>query len=235
MSFWDDDAGFDLDHHVVHVALPGQGRQARAADARSRLASTPLKPARPLWQFHLVDNYAGGSALVVRIHHCYADGIALVQVMLSMTDAAPNGPPAMPAPAPESARRAPARPATISTLLMQPFAGAMQTAMKIGATLVEKGVAIWQDPAKAVALAEQGGALTAEIARLALMQAGLADAVQGQARRSPSASRGPTRCRCPRSRRSARRSAPRSTTCCCPASPARCASTWSRRATRSTA
>ena len=41
--------------------------------------------------------------------------------------------------------------------------------MKIGSTLVEKGAGMWQDPAKAVELAEQGGALTAEIAKLALM------------------------------------------------------------------
>ena len=64
--------------------------------------ATPLPPARPLWQFHLVERYDGGSALVVRIHHCYADGIALVRVMLSMTDAARDGPPAMPFDAPRA-------------------------------------------------------------------------------------------------------------------------------------
>ena len=100
-----------------HVALPGP-RPASASCRRcvSRLASTPLDPARPLWQFHLVDNYAGGSALVARIHHCYADGIALVQVMLSMTDAAPHGPPAMPFAA-DARRRAPATATTRSALL----------------------------------------------------------------------------------------------------------------------
>jgi len=55
------------------------------------------------------------------------------------------------------------------TQLMQPVAGAMQLAKKVGATLIEKGVAIWHDPAKAVALAEQGNALTREIANLALI------------------------------------------------------------------
>ena len=87
---------------------PGRGGKRELQTLVSRLASTPLDPARPLWQFHLVDNYDGGSALVARIHHCYADGIALVQVMLSMTDAAPNGPPALPPP-PQARRRAPAR------------------------------------------------------------------------------------------------------------------------------
>jgi WS/DGAT/MGAT family acyltransferase len=45
----------------------------------------------------------------------------------------------------------------------------MKLVRKVGATLIEKGAAIWNDPAKAVALAEQGGALTAELAKLALM------------------------------------------------------------------
>ena len=64
----------------------------------------------PLWQFHLVDNYAGGSALIARIHHCYADGIALVRVLLSMTDAGPDGPPAMPS-------RRPRKPASARTAI----------------------------------------------------------------------------------------------------------------------
>ena len=166
MSFWHADRNFDLDHHVVHVALPGRGGKRELQTMISRLASTPLNPARPLWQFHLVDNYAGGSAIVARFHHCYADGIALVQVLLSMTDSAPDGPPALPPPPVRAAR---ARKGDPAALLLQPFAGAMQTALKIGATMIEKGVAIWQDPAKAVALAEQGGALTSELARLALM------------------------------------------------------------------
>ncbi len=166
MSFWHADRNFDLDHHVVHVALPGRAGKRELQTMISRLASTPLNPARPLWQFHLVDNYAGGSAIVARIHHCYADGIALVQVLLSMTDSAPNGPPALPPPPKRAVRAGKSDPAS---LLLQPFAGAMQTALKIGATMIEKGVAIWQDPAKAVALAGQGGALTSELARLALM------------------------------------------------------------------
>ena len=53
--------------------------------------------------------------------------------------------------------------------LIAPFADVLGSAKRIGATLVRKGVAIWNDPAQAVALAEQGSSLTGEIARLALM------------------------------------------------------------------
>ena len=166
MAMWETDRHFSVERHVVHTALPGKAGRRELQDLVSRLATTPLDPARPLWQFHLVDNYDGGSAVVCRMHHSYADGIALVRVMLSMTDAGPKGPPAMPfAPRP---RRSPDPDDALGQLLA-PFSGVVQTAMKLGGTLVEKGVELWTDPARAVALAGQGTALTAELAKLALM------------------------------------------------------------------
>ena len=49
--------------------------------------NTPFDFERPLWQMHLVENYGGtGCALIVRFHHCIADGIALIHVMMSMAD-----------------------------------------------------------------------------------------------------------------------------------------------------
>ena len=166
MSFWETDADFDLDYHVAHTALPGRAGRRELQALVSRLVSTPLDPARPRWQFHLVDNYDGGSAIVARIHHCYADGIALVRVMLSMTDATADGPPAMPFQARER-RRAKADD-TLSQLIA-PFSGVLASARRIGGMLVDTGAGIWHDPAKAVELADKGTALTAEIAKLALM------------------------------------------------------------------
>ncbi|HEX4883226.1 MAG TPA: wax ester/triacylglycerol synthase family O-acyltransferase [Casimicrobiaceae bacterium] len=166
-AYWENDPHFDLDRHVVHIALPGRAGKRELQALVSRLIATPLDPARPMWQFHLVERCNGGSALVARMHHCYADGIALVRVMLSMTDAKPDGPPAMPF-APRPRARAAAEHSVVSAL-MQPFSGVMKTALAVGATLVERGAGLWQDPAKAVELANQGGALTAEIAKLALM------------------------------------------------------------------
>jgi WS/DGAT/MGAT family acyltransferase len=43
-----------------------------------------------MWEFILVDGYLGGCALVSRFHHALADGIALSQVLLSLTDASPT-------------------------------------------------------------------------------------------------------------------------------------------------
>ncbi len=91
--WWVDDEHFDIDHHVKSVRLPPPGSDAQLKQLAGRLASEPLDPARPLWQFHLVHGYDGTSALIARIHHCIADGIALIGVTMSLTDQAPAGEP----------------------------------------------------------------------------------------------------------------------------------------------
>ena len=52
----------------------------------------PLDARYPLWDFRLVENYDGGSALVARIHHCIADGLALISVIQSMVDGGSDPP-----------------------------------------------------------------------------------------------------------------------------------------------
>ena len=86
-AYWQTDPDFDLAWHVCSADLPGKGGKDALQRYASQLASTPLDPSRPRWQFHVIERYGKGSALVTRMHHCYADGIALVQVLLSLTDA----------------------------------------------------------------------------------------------------------------------------------------------------
>jgi diacylglycerol O-acyltransferase / wax synthase len=167
-TFWESDASFDLAAHVQRATLPGRGAKRELETLASKLMSTPLDHRRPLWQFHLIERYGSGSAAIVRIHHCYADGIALIQVMLSMTDADREGKLAGPVPPPPRPRTH--DPDDPLAMLIEPVADTFKLALKAGSTLVDKGVAIWQEPTKAVALAEQGSALTAEIAKLVLMK-----------------------------------------------------------------
>jgi len=166
LSYWRVDRAFDLDAHVVATRLGGDAGDRELQALVSELMSTPLPRDHPMWQFSLVENYRGGSALIARIHHCYADGIALVRVMLSMTDASRDGAPAMPFEARGSGPRSPDDP---REALTGSLAGVLKSARRIGGVLAEKGAGIWSDPAQAVALANQGSALTAEIAKLALM------------------------------------------------------------------
>ncbi len=95
---WEEDEHFDLDHHLVRIGLPGRGGKHELQQLVAQLASQALDPGKPLWQFHLVENYDGGHALIVRIHHCIADGIALMGVLLGMTGTDPAVDAAAPAP-----------------------------------------------------------------------------------------------------------------------------------------
>ncbi len=86
---WVDDEHFDIGRHVVRESLePRSGQSARDAlqERAGELATTPFDPRHPLWQFHLIEHYDGGSAMLARVHHCIGDGIALISVVMSITD-----------------------------------------------------------------------------------------------------------------------------------------------------
>jgi diacylglycerol O-acyltransferase len=85
-AYWEDDPTYDIDAHLHRVALPGNGDKEELEKFAADMVSQPLDDAKPLWQFTLIENYCGGSALLARIHHCIADGIALVGVILRLTD-----------------------------------------------------------------------------------------------------------------------------------------------------
>jgi diacylglycerol O-acyltransferase / wax synthase len=107
---WVDDHHVDIHRHVVREKLPRTargGEQAALQDRVGQLAMEPLDRRRPLWKMHLIENYRDehgqpASALVVRIHHCIADGIALIAVTLSLVDGGTPPPARRPRAAAES-------------------------------------------------------------------------------------------------------------------------------------
>lgn len=83
--YWEECDRFDLDDHLVRRALPDKASPGDLKKLVGEFASTPLPAGKPLWQMQLIDNYRGSQALIVRIHHCIADGIALIGVLLALT------------------------------------------------------------------------------------------------------------------------------------------------------
>ncbi len=88
--YWQDDPNFDIDAHVHRIALPAPGNQIALQELVNDFMSMPLDHSKPLWQFHLVENYLDGCALICRLHHCIGDGIVLMRVLLSLTDDTPE-------------------------------------------------------------------------------------------------------------------------------------------------
>lgn len=83
---WTQDPDFDVTNHLLREKLGGAGDRVALAELVSGLLGQPLDMHRSPWQFHLIDGYGGGAALVARLHHCIADGIALSSVLLALTD-----------------------------------------------------------------------------------------------------------------------------------------------------
>ena len=159
-TYWENDADFDLDWHLRVCALPGAADKPELETLVGELASTPLDHSKPLWQFHLVENYRGGGVLVARIHHCYADGLALVQVLLSLTDTVADG-----GDHAELARTWLKRDGgSVWQRMLEPAQAGLGKAMKYGALAWDKAGQLATDPVAAADLAREGGEITRELA-----------------------------------------------------------------------
>lgn len=79
---WREHAEVDLEYHVRpwRVAAPGGRRELD--EAIGEIASTPLDRSRPLWEMYLVEGLANGRVAVVgKIHHALADGVASANLL----------------------------------------------------------------------------------------------------------------------------------------------------------
>lgn len=166
---WVADGQFDLDSHVQVVELPRPAGRAELEALAAELAGTPLDSRRPLWQVHLVRRYQGGSAWITRIHHCYADGIAMMRVLLSMTEARATAR-ASGARRAERARRR-ARPELLPLIdwlgqISPPAGDALQAALSEGSRLVGAGLKQVLHPRGAAILARHAGGMAGELARV---------------------------------------------------------------------
>ena len=176
-AFWVDDENFDIDAHVRRSLLPHPGGKRELEKFVAELASEPLNPSRPRWDYHLVDTADGDSALVVRIHHAIADGIALIGVLNSLTD---DGPQAVD----KSDKAEPHAPALTATrasepsaseegdlwrVLAEPITDLARASIRLGGNLWGQYQELRKDPGTIFDYASIAGGLANEVRKLALM------------------------------------------------------------------
>lgn len=152
-GYWEPDPDFDLDYHVRRLTLPHPGNQEVLQHLVSELMSVPLNPGRPLWQFHVVENYETGTAVIGRLHHCIADGMALMRVLLSLTDSTREVDP------PEERRR---RPRSRRGPLQRALKAAGKS-LSLTETVLHEGMETVRNPARVLEAARLG---TGSVARL---------------------------------------------------------------------
>jgi WS/DGAT/MGAT family acyltransferase len=88
---WVEDHEVDADAHVVRHVLPAGAGMAELEDLVGEVASTPLDRSRPLWEMHVVEGLPEGRvAVVTKMHHAMADGLAANALLANITDSGPN-------------------------------------------------------------------------------------------------------------------------------------------------
>ena len=163
--YWEDDPNFDLDAHVQPITLPEPADKRVLQELISLIMGRPLDYDRPLWMFYLVENYLGGSALIGRMHHSIADGIALMQVLLSMTELSP---PVGPADGPETDGAQPETAPPTKLLPRTSQTAAVDTSEWALHDLIDEGRKLLADREYARLRARQGFKFAAAVGRVAL-------------------------------------------------------------------
>jgi WS/DGAT/MGAT family acyltransferase len=90
---WVDDSAFDLSYHVRRVSLPPPGTRRELEDLIVLVMADPFDPARPLWEFVVVEGLGSGRAAIIqKVHHTVTDGEGGMRLSLEFLDLDRNPP-----------------------------------------------------------------------------------------------------------------------------------------------
>lgn len=159
---WELDPYFDLNAHIRRIGLPDPGGKRELEALVSDLMSTPLDYTKPLWQYHIIEGYENGYVIVGRLHHCIADGIALMRLLLSMTDETPDNVYIEEESTNNRRRRGPLR------RLFGPAIGAAKLTGKVTGTVVSQSVKTVRHPGRVVDATKYGARFTGRLGKVTL-------------------------------------------------------------------
>lgn len=162
-AIWEEDPHFDIDAHVHRVGLAEPHKKESLEELVSDLMGHPLDFSKPPWQFHLVEDFDGGSALIGRLHHCIGDGIALIHVLISLADEVFDPKRATPSYGRDSSNR------SLVSRLTRPVGKAVTNVGRLAGSAFTGSLDLIQHPEKAFEWAKQGMSVGAAASKIALM------------------------------------------------------------------
>jgi WS/DGAT/MGAT family acyltransferase len=84
---WVEAPNFDVAHHLHRVALPHPGEDTELFALIAGIMEQRLDRERPLWECWIIEGLSDGRwAMLMKIHHCIADGIATTQMLARLSD-----------------------------------------------------------------------------------------------------------------------------------------------------
>ncbi len=169
--YWRDDPNFDLARHMKRLKLPGRGGKQELERFVGDLASEPLDPNHPLWTVHIIEEYEGGAAVVFRMHHAIADGMALMGVTTALVDG----------PGRKAHRAAPPDEdeGWLQTL-MAPVVAAINAGTQASTSTLRGALDLARDPFRAANLLLDGAGVAGELGYLLFMPSDSATRFKGK-------------------------------------------------------
>ena len=81
------DPDFDLGFHLRRVQAPAPQDLATVLEMARTMGMAAFDPARPLWEFTVVEGlHDGHAALIMKVHHALTDGIGGIQLAAHVVD-----------------------------------------------------------------------------------------------------------------------------------------------------
>jgi WS/DGAT/MGAT family acyltransferase len=100
--YWIEDADFDLEFHVRHIALPKPGDWRQLCILLARLHARGLDMKRPLWEAYVIEglNAVEGLppksfAIMLKVHHAAIDGVSAAEILSAIHSTSPDPEPAL--------------------------------------------------------------------------------------------------------------------------------------------
>lgn len=89
---WVADPDFDIHRHVRRVALPQPGDDRELYRVVADVMARRLDRDRPLWELWVIEGLTGDHwAMLTKVHHCMADGIAATHMLVGLCDDGAGG------------------------------------------------------------------------------------------------------------------------------------------------
>jgi diacylglycerol O-acyltransferase len=90
-QLWVDDPGFRIENHVLLARLPAPGGDAQAIRFAEGMMSSLMERSLPMWQMWFLEGYAPGRVgLFLKLHHVFADGQAILNIVGLLFDLEPG-------------------------------------------------------------------------------------------------------------------------------------------------
>ncbi len=147
---WVDDAHFNLRYHVRHTAVPRPGRDAQLKALTARILSQQLDRGKPLWEVWIIEGLEGGRfAMLVKTHHCMADGISAFDLFAALLSPVPED--RIDPPAPWRPRPAPPPAVLVRDEIVRSAVAPLALACDLGRRVLRDPRGVWRGAAEAAA------------------------------------------------------------------------------------